>query len=76
MFHALKWLRNKVISIFNFFGETNMIFEFVPEMPYRCRNRPCCCVTKRTDCIPFNFSLDVPKQIDIFFAAVTVFYSV
>jgi hypothetical protein len=69
MFYLLKRLRNKVIPVLYFFRETDVVFKFVPEMPYRSSNRPCGSITKRANRVSFYFSLDVPKKIDVFFAA-------
>ena len=74
--YLFKRLCNKMISVSDFFGKANMIFEFIPEMANCCCYRPCGCITKRANRIPFDFSLDVPKQIDIFFTAVAGFNSV
>ena len=76
MLYLIKRLCYKVISVFYLFRETNVVFKLVPKVAYRCCHRPCCCIAKRADCVTLYFALYVPKQVDIFFAAVAVLYTV
>ena len=72
MFYLFKRLCNKVIPVLDFLRETNVVFKFVPKVANRRCHRPCCCIAKRAYGIAFYFSLDVPKQFYIFFAAVAI----
>jgi len=76
VFYFFKWLGNIMIPVFDFFRKTNVVFKFVPEMPDRGGNGPSGSISEWANRISFNFSLDVPKQIDIFFTAMAGFNSV
>lgn len=75
MLHLLKWLGDEMVSILDFLRETHVIFEFFPEVPDRSGDGPCGSISEWADCISFDFPLDVPKQIDVFFTSVTGFYA-
>ena len=76
MLHFFKRLSNKVVSVFNFFRETNVILKLVSKVTNRCSYRPGSSIAKRANGISFYFALDAQQQIDVFFASVSVFDAV
>src|SRR5690606_6708545 len=66
----------KMVSVFDFFRETNVIFKFFSEMSDSGSYRPSRSISYRTSRIPLNVRLNTPKQFDIFFCSVSGFDSV
>src|SRR5215475_4476667 len=53
-----------------------MPFKFITEMPDGCGYRPGSSIAKRTNCIAFDLTLNIPKQIDVSHFSFSVFYVV
>src|SRR6185437_15701989 len=73
-FQRIRIVRQPIIPYQTLLRIIDMPFEFIPEMPYRRRHRPCRRITQRTDRISFYLPLNIPQQIDIAFLPLPILY--
>src|ERR1019366_4156751 len=60
-----------MLHIHHILSLPHILFKLAPEMTYRGSYRPCSGFAKRTNCFTLNFSLYIPKQINVSRSGVT-----